>query len=196
MELTKFEIKRQLFHIFLGLVIVALLKYGIIGKEIILTVLIIGVVISFLSRSMKIPIIHQLLQKFERKEEIEKFPGKGVIFYFIGAYISISLFSKDIALASIMILALGDSVSHLFGLHFGKIKHPLSKTKFLEGTIAGFFAGFLGALIFVGLTEAFFASLIAMIFEAIEIKIGAEQVDDNLIMPFVAGAAVWIVRLL
>ena len=106
------------------------------------------------------------------------------------------LFAKEIAMASIMILALGDSVSHIYGLYFGKIKHPLSKAKFLEGTIAGFFAGFIGALVFLPWHEAFFASLAAMIAEAIEIKIGAEQFDDNLVIPFVAGAAVWIIRLI
>ena len=98
-------------------------------------------------------------------------------------------------MASIMILALGDSVSHLYGLHYGRIKHPLSSTKFFEGTIAGFIAGFIGALIFLPWLEAFLASLAAMAVEAIEIKIGAGQVDDNLIIPVVAGAAVLAVRL-
>lgn len=105
------------------------------------------------------------------------------------------LFPKEIAMASIMILALGDSVSHLYGLHYGKIKHPLSNAKFLEGTIAGFVAGFIGALIFLPWLEAFLASLAAMIVEAIEIKIGIGQVDDNLIIPIVAGTIVWAVRL-
>ena len=139
---------------------------------------------------------YQTVFFFERKEELRKFPGKGVIFYFIGVYISLLLFSKDIAMASIMVLAFGDSISHIYGLHYGKIKHPLSKTKFLEGTVVGFAAGFVGALFFLPWREAFFASLVAMIVEAVEIKIGTEQVDDNLIVPFVAGAAVWVVRLI
>ena len=136
-----------------------------------------------------------MLQKFERKKDIEKFPGKGVIFYFIGVYTSLLFFSKDIAMASIMVLALGDSASHLYGIHYGKIKHPFSGKKFLEGTIAGFVAGFIGAFVFLPFIEAFFMSLSAMIVEAIEIKIGTQQVDDNLIIPFVAGAVVWIIRL-
>ena len=194
MEVNKFEWNRQIFHIFLGIAIVALLKFGFISKEAILIGIIMGIILSCLSRKIKIPVIHPLLQKFERKQELEKFPGKGIIFYFIGVYIALLLFSKEIAMASIMVLALGDSISHIYGLHYGKIKHPLSKTKFLEGTIAGFIAGFLGAVIFIPLIEALTASLAAMIVEAIEIKIGTEQVDDNLIMPFVAGAAVWVVR--
>ncbi len=105
------------------------------------------------------------------------------------------MFPKDIAMASIMVLALGDSISHLYGLHYGKTKHPLSKTKFMEGTIAGTIFGFIGAFVFLPWWEAFLASFAAMIVEAIEIKIGTNQVDDNLIVPFVAGAAVWLMRL-
>ena len=189
------EFRRQIFHLFLGIIIVILLANGSINKEMILITAIVGTTLSYLSKKIKIPVIHNLLEIFERKEELKKFPGKGMIFYFVGVYLSLLLFTKEIAMASIMVLALGDSVSHLFGLHFGKIKHPLSKTKFLEGTIAGFVAGFIGALAIVPWHEAFFASLAAMIVEAIEIKIGTEQVDDNLIVPLVAGGVIWVIRL-
>ena len=194
-KVDTFELNRQLFHIFLGIAFVVLLVYGFINKEMVLVAIIVGTILSYLSKKIRIPVIHNLLEMFERRDEIQNFPGKGIIFYFIGVFIALLLFPKDIAMASIMVLALGDSISHLFGLHFGKTKHPLSKTKFLEGTIAGFVAGFIGALVFLPWHEAFFASLIAMIVESIEIKIGAEQVDDNLIVPFVAGAAVWLVRI-
>jgi len=166
-----------------------------LDKKIILITIIIGIFLSYLSKKTRIPVVYDLLEKFERKEEIEKFPGKGIIFYFIGIYTALLLFPKDIALASIMVLALGDSISHLYGLHYGKTKHPLSKTKFLEGTIAGFIFGFIGAFVFLPFLEAFFASLAAMIVEAIEMKIGTGQVDDNLIVPIVAGSVVWLVRL-
>lgn len=195
-KISDFEWNRQIFHMLLGIAIVALLKFGFIGKNIILGAIIFGLLLSYLSKKIKIPIIHSLLGKFERKHELKKFPGKGVIFYFVGVYASLLLFSKEITMASIMVLAMGDSVSHLFGLHYGKIKHPLSKEKFLEGTIAGFTAGFIGALVFLPWHEAFFASLIAMAVEAVEIKIGAQQIDDNLIVPIAAGAAVWVARLI
>src|SRR3989338_6201189 len=191
---NNFEWNRQLFHIFLGVAIVALLMYNLIGKKTILAGILIGLILSHLSRKTKIPVIHNLLQRFERREELKKFPGKGILFYLIGVYIALLLFPKETAMASIMVLALGDSVSHIYGLHYGKIKHPLSKTKFLEGTIAGFIAGFAGALIFVSPLEAFFASLAAMIVEAIEIKAGNQQIDDNLIVPLVAGAVILVIR--
>ena len=196
MEINSFEWNRQLFHIFLGIAIAVLLLYDFIDQKIILIIIIVGLILSYLSKKIRIPVLYNLLEIFERKEEIRKFPGKGTIFYFIGVYIVLLLFPKDIAMASIMVLALGDSVSHLFGLHFGKTKHPLSKTKFLEGTIAGFVAGFIGALVFAKPIEAFFASFAAMIVEAIEIKIGTQQIDDNLIVPLIAGSVIWLIRLL
>ena len=194
-KVSFFEWGRQIFHIFLGIFLVVLLLYDFIDKKIILIIIIVGSILSYLSKKARIPVIYNLLETFERKEEIKKFPGKGIIFYFTGVYVVLILFSRDIAMASIMILALGDSISHLYGLHYGKIKYPLSKTKFLEGTIAGFVGGFLGAVIFAKPLEALFASLAAMLVEAIEVKIGAEQIDDNLIVPFVAGAVIWLIRL-
>jgi len=194
-DISNFEWYRQIFHIFLGIAIAALLLYDFIDKNIILMLIILGLIISYISKKTKIPVVYDLLKKFERNEEIEKFPGKGVIFYFIGAYVALLLFPKDIAMASIMVLAFGDSVSHIYGLHFGKTRYSFSKTKFIEGTIAGFIAGFIGALVFARWYESLLASLAAVLVEAIEIKIGAQQVDDNLIIPFVAGAVIWIIRL-
>ncbi len=193
MEIDKFERNRQFFHILLGIFLVVLLLYDFIDKKIILIIIVLGLILSYLSKKTRVPVIHELLEKFERKEDMEEFPGKGIIFYFIGIYIALLLFPEDIAMASIIVLALGDSVSHLYGLHYGKIR-LFSKTKFLEGTVAGFIAGFIGALVFLPWFEAVLASLAAMIVEAIEIKIGTQQVDDNLIVPFIAGAVVWLVR--
>lgn len=189
-----FEARRQAFHIFLGIFIVMLLKYDIIGKWSILPCIAIGLLLSYLSRETKLPVIYWLIKIFERRDYVKKFPGRGMIFYLMGSFIVVAFFPKDIAMSSIMILALGDSSAHFFGLNFGRTKHPLSKTKLLEGTVAGLIAGFLGAVFFIKWHEALFSSLAAIIAEAIEVKIGNEHVDDNLIVPFVAGSVVWIMR--
>lgn len=192
----KLEIRRQLFHIALGILLVFLIDNGVINAYILAALVAVGLVISFQSTRQKIPVISWFLKRFERPRERRRFPGKGALFYLIGSLIVVILFPKDIALASIMVLALGDSVSHFWGSHFGQISNPLSDKKFLEGSLAGFAAGFLGAVLFVSPFEAAAASLTAMAAEAIEVKIGLEQVDDNLIVPFVAGAIIWVVRIL
>ena len=190
-----FEIRRQVFHLLFGAVIVMLLKYMLIDEKIILLLIVIGFVVSYISKTRKIPIIYHFLKRFERNEEIKIFPGKGVITYLIGILIVLVIpFSREIALASILVLAFGDSVSHLFGLHYGKTKTLLSDKKFLEGSLAGFVAAFIGAKLFLLWHEAFFASLIAMVFETTGIRFGSTHVDDILFMPFIAAMTVWVIR--
>ncbi|MFH1653368.1 MAG: hypothetical protein ABIE74_04855 [Pseudomonadota bacterium] len=198
--LNKLELRRQFFHMLFGVGLVVLINVGILNFEIILILLLLGIVLSILSKRMKIPIVHWFLQRFEREDHLKKFPGKGVIFYLLGTAIIYGLFihrpeGKNIIMASIMILALGDSAP-LFVRHIARIRHPLNDKKFLEGAILGAFLGFIGAVIFVHPLEALIASSVAMFVEGIEIKLGMAEVDDNITIPFVAALVIWLVRLL
>jgi|TARA_Y100000310_G_scaffold39192_2_gene36784 dolichol kinase len=188
------EVKRKIAHILLGVLIVLMLSFGIINKIHIFFLAIIIIIISFLNKKHKIPIVYRLMHTLERDENVGKFPGKGLIFYFIGVFLVLSFFPLDIAVPAILILAFADSVGHLFGIRYGKRKHPYVSTKFVEGWIAGFIAGFIAAFVFVPWPEALAASFFAMLVEGIEIKIGAEEIDDNLIIPWVAASAIWAVR--
>ena len=139
------------------------------------------------------PFIARMLSLFEREET---YPGKGAITFFIGVLLSLKLFPFDIAMASILILTFGDSVSHIIGRYWGKTRNPLSKTKLLEGTLAGTLAAFLAALLYVPWTEALVASILALMVEAIEIKVNEKLVDDNISVPLVAGTVIYVMRLL
>ena len=99
-------------------------------------------------------------------------------------------------MASVMIMSLGDSVAPMVGQYYGKIKHPLSDKKFLEGTIAGTIAAFLGAVVFIRPVEAAFASVAAMIAEGINLKFSGMNVNDNISMPVTAGIVIWLMRLI
>jgi len=184
--LIKLELKRQLIHILLGLFLVFFLKINLINATTILFIFIVGLTLSFFSRRFHIPLVYDFLKIFERKADLEKFPGKGAVSYVFGAYIAVLIFPKDIAMASIMILALGDSVSRLVG-PYGYLKHPFTNVKFFEGAIAGAIAGFLGALYFVPWLQALIASIVAMLIEGIDLKIKGFKIDDNLLIPIVAG---------
>jgi len=196
MEKINIELKRKFLHLFLGIILVVLLMFGFLGKIHVFFMIIIMVVVSFLSKKHKIPLVYWFLKNFERKENLKKFPGKGFIFYLIGSFLVLILFPMDIAMPAILVLAFADSIGHLFGIRFGKIPHPFVSTKFVEGWIVGLIAGFFGALIFVPWHEALAASFFAMLVEGIEIKIGADEIDDNLIIPLVAAIAIWGVRVL
>ena len=192
--LTKLEIKRQIVHIILGILIVILLNFNLINATYLFFIFIFGLILSSLSTKFNIPVIHQFLRTFDREKDLEKFPGKGAIFYVLGAFIVVLIFPKDIALASIMILALGDSVSRLVG-PYGYLKHPFHNEKFFEGVIAGAVAGFIGALFFVSWLPALIASSVSMLIEGIDLRIKNFKIDDNLLIPIVAGVVISLIEL-
>ncbi len=177
------EFKRQVFHMVLGILLVYLLYIEALDLPAMFALLLIGFVLSLASKKYDLIFVIWLLRNFDRKGE--SLPGYGVLTYFLGSIIALGLFRKEIALASIMILAFGDSFSHLG--RFGKIKNPFSNTKFLEGTISGVLAGTLGAWLFVSWQAAFFGSLIAMGVEGLELAVFKKRVDDNLLIPVVSG---------
>lgn len=190
------EIKRKILHLLFGIALVLLIMFEFIGKFHILLLTIILIIICLLSKKYEIPGVQWFLHNFERDENIKKFPGKGLIFYLIGSTLVLLFFPKDIAMAAILVLAFADSIGHLFGMRFGRIRHPFVSTKFIEGWIVGLASGFIGALIFVPWHEALAASFFAMLIEGIEFKIGADEIDDNLIIPLVAAIAISAVRFL
>jgi|SRR3989338_8627138 len=193
--LSSLEFRRQLFHVGIGLALVGLVYLEILTPFLLFLIIINGFLLSFLSKRIDLPLVSFFLDLVERPEQRRKFPGKGVLFMFIGSLLALQLFERQIALAAIMVLALGDSVSHLFGATFGKIKNIFNGNgkKLLEGTLAGTVLGFLGALIFVPIPEAFMGSVAAMLAEVVKIDLNDTTLDDNLIVPLVAGTAMLLV---
>ena len=190
------EIGRQIIHLMVGIVTASLYYFELIDSLMIFVIIIFGGFLSIMSKKIDIPIIAYFLKNFEREEQKKRMPGKGMIFFFIGSLLVIKLFDKDIACAAIMVLALGDSIGHIVGSSLGRTKNFIygKSKKLLEGTLVGAFFGFLGALIFVPIPEAFFGSLIAMIAEAFEFDMNKKEIDDNLLVPLVAGTIMFLVR--
>jgi len=190
----EFELRRQLFHIFLGIGIILLYYFDLINAF----MLFLGVVAialgSFIQTKIKIPVITWCVNTFERAKLREKFPALGMLTFFMGCFLVVRLFPKDIALAGIMILTLGDSISTLVGKNFGKLQHPLNKKRLYEGTLAGILFAFLGAMLFVNPFEAFIASFFAMSVEAIDFRY--LKINDNIIIPLVAAFLIFLLRLI
>ncbi|MFC1647430.1 phosphatase PAP2 family protein [Patescibacteria group bacterium] len=191
----KFELRRQSAHLFVGLAIVFLLKLQLLNTHILFLITIIGGFIVLAARKIRLPIIHDVLEYFERPHHIARFPGRGSFFMVLGAAIATLIFDLNVAMAAIMIMAVGDSVTNIIGRHFGKYQNPFNSKKNIEGTLWGIGTATLGALLFVPFWPAFWASVIAMIVESLDLgwKSKGIELDDNVLIPLVAGAVIMIV---
>lgn len=193
---SAFEIRRKMMHVFVGAVIVILVYYGLLKFWMSLTLLIVGIIISLLSKKYSLPLIGLFLMRYDRPEH-SKTPGRGVISIFSSLSVLLLLLetdvlSKNIVLASLMIWIFGDSLSAVVGKVYGKKKHPLNN-RFIEGTIAGIIGGTIGALFFVPIYAAFPAAFLTMIIESLEIRLLKHPLDDNIIVPLIAaGALYWL----
>ncbi len=181
---NEFELRRSFFHVFYGVIIIMIAYYELLSLFWFALILMLGFIISVFASIYQIPVINWFLERFEREHVL---PGWGALTFLAGSLLSLLLFDKQIALASIMILTIGDPVSHFVGESLGKIKHPLNNKKLLEGSIAGVIIGFLGALLFVKPLPAFFGAFFGLCFEALEIKFRHIVLDDNLLIPVVSG---------
>ena len=162
-----------------------------------LVISILGIIIILLDKIIEIKAYRWILNKFERDDRIKKSPGKGVISFFIGTTLVLLLFEKDIALASILILAIGDAASPLIAHYIGRTKNPLNNKKLLEGTIFAIIASFVAAAIFVNYLEAFVASTLAMIIESIDLEVYKDlTLDDNITIPLIAGTSIFLMRII
>ena len=56
-------------------------------------------------------------------------------------------------------------------------------------------AGFLGAIVFVSPLEALLTAALAMVAEFIDFDLNKQRVDDNVIVPLVAGTVIYVMRL-
>lgn len=180
------EFRRAVFHLCAGLAVIifTILLTTDIMLPLLGTIVVVGIMLSLLCRRYKLPVIETFLTYFERAKHRKEHPGRGPILLFLGCFIALFFFDIRIALASIMVLAVGDSFTNIFG-PFGKMKTKMHKKKFLEGTIAGIIGATLGAMLFVPLWIAFVSTLIAMFAELADLS--KYYLDDNIVIPVIAG---------
>ena len=175
------ELDRKILHVVAGLAIVLVIfLLDEMGMDLLLLLFFVGVLLSLLSRRYRLPLIDAALRRFDRKKET--WPGKGAITLLAGSLLVAFLFTREIALAAILTLTLGDGVSHLFGRYVGKRKNPLDEKKMLEGTLMGILAATIGASLFVSFPHALTAAFVGMFVESLQIPI-----DDNLSVPLAAA---------
>jgi phytol kinase len=194
-----FEFRRKVFHFVLGLALVFFINSNnyIVNNYLVQSIiiaLICSVILSQFTKFRKPKLILRFLRLFDKPKDLVKFPGKGAVYYLIGVLIAVLLFEKNITLASITILAVGDPAAFFIGKYYGNKRLVFNKNKVLEGTLAGTFLGTIGASFFVPIPIAFFGAAFGMIAETIEFEIF--KLDDNFFIPFVSGAVMTLLIML
>jgi dolichol kinase len=123
------------------------------------------------------------------------FPGKGALLYLVGAELSLIFFEKNVAMFSILVLAVGDSVPMIINRVYKGSQHPFSDRRYIESAIVGVIICTVTGILFVRWYEALIASIAAIFIEGIDMKTGLEKVDDNLVIPVVSGLVIFLLRL-
>lgn len=191
----KEEIIRKFIHISSGIVISVL--YAISQKDLLIIILPFLILIILCLEALRFK--GMVSVPFLRDREEKKIGGYA--FFILGAFISILVFPKQIAIASILMLAIGDAAS---GIVLTVKKEPLEsregykkRIKPPEVILIMFIVSFLvGYLIVNSLPVAISGAIGATIADGIYLKIYGVTIDDNLTIPLYSGflmslGAIW-----
>ena len=145
----------------------------------------VGYAVSELARTkgVNVPIFSTITRKAASNSKINNFVTAPISFA-MGIILALLIFPTNIACASIAVLTLGDGFATIFGKIFGKTPLFFNRKKKLEGTIFGFACAFLGSTLFIDPLKATAAAAVGMLAECIP-----SPIDDNLVTPLSAGAA-------
>lgn len=182
------EVKRQLVHALGIFSILFILMFGSFYASLLMLLIAVGLVLAaeyrnrrFISKLIKIEpfkeiedLVDNELKTYERKNEL---PLNGAILFFLGSFLVTAVFEPKIAIASIAVLALSDSISTLVGIYFGENKLFLNKKKSWEGSSAFFIVAFFVLLSFINPFKAFIIALLVTIVEMLP------KINDNLSVP-------------
>jgi dolichol kinase len=182
------ELLRKSIHL-LSLVIVLIYVY--LGKQTLLNLLILYLALLLLiehfrlTKGIKIPLFDFLFRDKERA-----FMG-GHVFFALGSLIAIGVYSKEVAITSILFITFGDLAASLVGITLGKTRVK-GTNKSLEGSAAEFLIDIvIGIIVLKNLPVAFLMALVATLTETY-----LSGIDDNLSIPVFAGLSAELMLLI
>lgn len=133
-----------------------------------------------IKRDVTIPALNPLLRKEERTSI------GAHTFFALGCFISIALFSKNIAIAAIAALVVGDSAAAILGKKYGKKRIYGKKTE--VGTLACLLSSFMICIMFVPIEVAACGAAAAALTELFSGKL----FNDNATIPIISGGAMTV----
>ena len=194
--LEELEYRRQLAHFLVGAVLSIGIYIQIFPTTLLAIVALVGGTSVFFVKRQKLVFLKKILGVFERDHHMEKFPGRGVFYFVVGAFLTSMIFGKDIASVGILILSIGDSITNIVGKDFGHLPLFYNPKKNMEGPVVGAMLATVGASLYIPFHYALFASSIAMFVESLPLKIKNFEIDDNVTIPLAAGLVIYVMKLL
>lgn len=178
---------RQVVHLVAGISLVYAIKLFGMEFGLILSALglLTGLVASeFVIRKIHVPFFSGVVDRFERKGIR---PLKGLLYYALGAMVTIFLFfnNQTAVFAGVLALAFVDSFATGFGTMFGKVEFIHGRS--VEGILAGFFGCYFVCRTFMPAPAAFTAAIVGT-----AIDVASLPVDDNLTIPLIVAATVFV----
>lgn len=192
----KLELRRQILHLIVGLILAFAVYFEIFGVRSLIAIMAFGIILSFAALKINIPFVSQSLDYFERDKDRFILPGRGVILLFLGATLVLFLFPLKIAFVAILITAVGDAVGPVAGTYLGRLPLPWNKSKHYEGLLFAIVITTLAVWYVMPFYPAFFVCSITMVMESVSMKFLGKAIDDNIVVPLTAGAALSIVSFL
>ncbi|HEA46937.1 MAG TPA: hypothetical protein ENH97_00815 [bacterium] len=134
--------------------------------------------------------IFRYLKTIIREKERNRFSGNP--YYILGAFLSVLLFEKGIAIASLCFLACGDLAASIVGKKYGRIK---IRGKSLEGGLGSLLACLLiGIVLLVLRLKLSFGILFIGALTASIVELFSPGRKDNLTVPLFSGLIMQLVR--
>ncbi|CAG8601792.1 774_t:CDS:2, partial [Scutellospora calospora] len=155
--------------------------------------------------NLYIKVLGFLMRESEKYDKIN-----GVVYYLAGCIGALSLFPKDIAALSILILSWCDTAASFIGRKYGHYTYRFSNGKSLAGTLGAITVGSMAALLFWGgglrfhkievenwIPDKSILSLPALclltgIISGVSELINLGGLDDNLVIPLASGSLLWV----
>lgn len=187
------QLPRRVFHMMNGLIITLLYLYYL-EKSALVTLL--GIVASIIFISEQVRLKYPELGTFFSKinnilyRAEEQFEIASAMPYSVSCLLVIFACPKSIAIITVLFLALGDPLSAIIGIKYGK--HKLAPNRTLEGTIAFFGVAFISCFLIMDYFHgepywkifvfSFLGGLVGATSDFIETRL-----DDNITIPFISA---------
>lgn len=153
-QIHKHEVPRKILHVSIGFLVLHLYRTGHQPASLVqpLTTLLVPVASADLLRFYS-PSFNQIYIKFlgalMRESEVRGW--NGVVWYLVGTITVLSIFPKDVATLSILLLSWCDTAASTFGRAWGRYTPRIRRGKSLAGSLAAFLVGAVSAGLFWGL---------------------------------------------